>query len=513
MNTEPIENKSDNPLISIVIYNYDGRYLRQSLDSIFNQSVLQNFEVILIDNATCDGSVDVAMEFVSRYHRRITFQRNRKILGPEVNFWLCSRMAKGRYLATLTDDQAFLPEYVKHCVQTMATDPYAKFNMVYHDNDPELPLFTPVSPLFPRISEKPLVSILCYNYNYGRYLRESLESVFSQTYENIELCFSDNASTDDSWDIALEFARNYPDRMYMTRNRKNFGPEANFANCRRVSGGKYFVNFCSDDVLDLEYVERCVNILEANPNAGLALVNRAIIDENGLRTEEPPFYNQSCIIPGEEQAAVYMMAGVNPSVSQIMYRHASVDTRTATGGLLARYYGTRILDFNISLDFDIAYIKDPLLLHRVHSQSDTSQANAALLPVIGLYVLNHQLADIASVRNLTKVEGRLPQSLNKLARLGIRYSVRYLLAKDEQTALRYFHLAAAINPLVENDATWKQLREYWAAEAHRKTRIIEQLLSTVNLAARSISYDPPPGSIEIVDDNHAGATHGSRNKA
>ena len=344
---------------------------------------------------------------------------------------------------------------------------------------------------------RPLVSILCYNYNYGRYLGQCLESVFAQTYENIELCFSDNASTDDSWEIALEFARKYPEKMNLTRNRKNFGSDANFANCLRTMRGEYAVTFCSDDALEPEYVERCVNAMEAHPNAGLAIVNRAIIDEHGMRTEEPPFYNRSCIIPGEEQAAVYMMAGVNPSISQIMYRQAVVKGRAVVGGLVSRYYGTRILDFNISTDFDIAYIKEPLLLHRIHSQSDANHADANLLPVIGMYVLNHQFADIASLRNLTKVTDRLPQSLDKLAHLGIRYSVRSLLAKDEHTALRYFHLAMAINPQLAGEPAWKQIQEYWTADAQRKASILEQLGSSDNLASRSVSYDPPPGSAPI----------------
>jgi hypothetical protein len=349
----------------------------------------------------------------------------------------------------------------------------------------------------PSILGRPLVSILCYNYNYGRYLRQCLESIFAQTYENIELCFSDNASTDESWGIALEFARKYPKKMHIARNRKNFGPDSNFGNCRRNMQGKYYINFCSDDVLDPQYVERCVSALEAHPNAGLAIVNRAIIDEQGRRTEEPPFYNQSCIIPGEEQAAVYMMAGVNPSVSQIMYRQAIVDSRTATGGLATRYYGTRILDFNVSIDFDIAYIKEPLLLHRIHAQSDTNQADTSLLPIIGMYVLNHQFADIASVRKLSKVTDRLPQSVEKLARLAIRYSVRSLLGKDDETAKRYFYLAMAMHPQIAADPTWKQLQEYWAGDTALRASIIEHLRSSDNLAARSISYDPPPGSIPI----------------
>jgi glycosyltransferase involved in cell wall biosynthesis len=488
-------NNPNDPLISILIYDYDAQNLRKCLESIFNQDVLKNFELVLIDDASIDGSWDTALEFQRKYPGRITIQRNRRVLGPSLNLCYCKQMAKGTYCVTLTENQIFLPEYIRTCVQTMLSDPHAEFQQVFHREDPLVPL--------PCMLNKPLVSILCYNYNYGRYLRQCLESVFAQTYENIELCFSDNASTDESWGIALEFARKYAGKTHVTRNRRNFGSDDNLANCRRLMKGKYWIILCSDDALAPEYVESCVNALEANPNAGLAIVNRAIIDENSRRTEEPPFYNQSCIIPGEEQAAVYMMAGVNPSISQIMYRHPMAYRGAPVGSLVQRYYGTRLLDFNVSLDFDIAYITEPLLLHRIHSQSDTSQADANLLPVLGLYVLNHQFADIASVRNLTKVTGRLPASLDKLARLGIRYSVRSLLARDEQSALRYFHLAAAINPQVADDPAWRQLQEYWTADSSAKAGLLDHFGGTDNLAARTVSYEPPPGSIPISSDGRA----------
>jgi glycosyltransferase involved in cell wall biosynthesis len=497
MYSDPIQNDPNDPLISILVYNYDRQYLGQCLNNIFNQDILKNFEIVLIDDASNDGSWDTALEYLDQYPKRITVQRNRKVLGPLANFHISRSIAKGRFCTALMNDQAFLPGYISSCIKTMMSDPYARFYPVFRTEDPGVLVPLQSTLPLPGILGGPLVSILCYNYNYGRYLRQCLESVFAQTYENIELCFSDNGSTDDSWDIALEFARRYPGKMYITRNRQNFGPDANFANCRRNMQGEYFINFCSDDALEPEYVERCVNALVEHPDAGFAIVNRAIIDENGRRTEEPPFYNQSCIIPGEEQAAVYMMAGVNPSVSQIMYRNNICDSRAATGALVSRYYGTRILDFNISVDFDIAYIKEPLLLHRLHSQSDTNQADASLLPVMGLYVLNHQFADTASVRNLTKVTSRLPRSLDKLANLAVRYCVRSLLAKDEHTALRYFHLAMAINPQLADDPTWKQLQEYWTADAPRKSIILEAFGSSDNLAARSISYDAPPGSIPI----------------
>ncbi|MEI6826588.1 MAG: glycosyltransferase family 2 protein [Desulfuromonadales bacterium] len=502
MKTEPTLNEPTNPMVSILIYNYNGQYLRQCLESIFQQEALDNFEIILIDDATSDGSWETAREFAGLYPQFITIHRNKITLGHAPNLSNCLVMAKGEFCTILTGTVAFLPEYIADCVTAMISDHYARFALVSRANDSypypmskSVPLPMPF-PL-PSILKRPLVSILCYNYNYGRYLRQCLESVFAQTYENLELCFSDNASTDDSWAIALEFERKHPGKMSLTRNRKNFGPDANFANCFRTMGGKYFVNFCSDDVLAPEYVERCVSALEAYPNTGMAIVNRSVINENDIGTDEAPFYNQSCIIPGEEQAAVYMMAGVNPSVSQIMYRRDVVNGRTATGALVSRYYGTRIFDFNISTDFDVAYIKEPLLKHRIHSQSDTNKADSSLLPVIGLYVLNQQFADIASLRNLTKVTDRLPKSIDKLANLAVRYSVRSLLAQDERTAQRYFYLAMAMSPQLAEEPTWRQLQQYWAAEESRKSEILEEFRTSDNLAARTTSYEPPPGSTPI----------------
>ena len=61
------------------------------------------------------------------------------------------------------------------------------------------------------MSKDPLVSVIVYNYNYGRYLSECFfDSVICQTYQNIEILFSDNASTDDSWEIAQSYSQKFP---------------------------------------------------------------------------------------------------------------------------------------------------------------------------------------------------------------------------------------------------------------------------------------------------------------
>ena len=185
-------------------------------------------------------------------------------------------------------------------------------------------------------------------------------------------------------------------------------------------------------MLEPGYVEKCVSVLEANPNVGLAIVNRAVIDENGRWKKEALIYNQSCIIPGEEQAAVYMMAELS-SVSEIMYRN---DIARQKGSeqrpLVQDITKTPYLDFNISTDFRHIRPHKGFFVPLLHPFSERHKLGRLNMLVIGLYVLNHQFADIASLRNLTKVTGgsRFSAIHREAGSPGLYAAPRSLLAKD-----------------------------------------------------------------------------------
>jgi glycosyltransferase involved in cell wall biosynthesis len=496
---EPVSNDPQNPLLSVLIYNYYGECLRQCLDAIFKQSVLNNVEVIFIDNATSDDSWDIAVEYARKYDGLMTIKRNgrsgwnegpNKRGGDTHDLNHCRRMARGAYVVTLCKDDSFLPEYIAKCLASMEADPFVSFDRVTRKDRNYCE--------WPSVKGVPRVNVLIHNYNYGRYLRQCLDSIFAQTYPNINIIFSDNSSGDESWDIAVEYERRHPGSMIIIRNRRNFGPAANLENCYSNIEGKYFCILCSDDALMPDFVSDCVRALETNPDAGYAMTHRTIIDENGSRTEEPPFYNQSCIIQGPEQAAVYMMAAVNPSISQVMYSRAKAQHKLPAESLTSRWFAQRLLDFRLCCNYSMVYIQEPLLLHRVHSASDSSMVSASLLEAFGQFLLPHQFADMAlATGNMDKAAKRLPQALEKLSKLCLRYCVQLLSAKDERSAFRYFHLAIAIMPDINADPIFIKLDTYWVSEAPVRAKILESLVSTDNLTTRSVSYDPPPGSVPI----------------
>ncbi|MEM4134638.1 MAG: glycosyltransferase, partial [Candidatus Micrarchaeia archaeon] len=73
----------------------------------------------------------------------------------------------------------------------------------------------------------PLVSIGMPVYNGERFIRQALDSLLAQDYENFELIISDNASEDKTPEICLEYAAR-DKRIRYYRNEKNMGAAWNF---------------------------------------------------------------------------------------------------------------------------------------------------------------------------------------------------------------------------------------------------------------------------------------------
>ena len=76
----------------------------------------------------------------------------------------------------------------------------------------------------------PLVSVIIVTYNSSKFVLETLESVKNQSYENIELIVSDDASTDKTVDLCKEWIRKNKDRFAKAKlvtAEKNSGIPAN----------------------------------------------------------------------------------------------------------------------------------------------------------------------------------------------------------------------------------------------------------------------------------------------
>lgn len=93
------------------------------------------------------------------------------------------------------------------------------------------------------------VEILLATYNGEQYLREQLESLVNQDYENWMIRACDDASTDGTYTILKEYLENYPDKFILTKNKKGFGSaKKNFMNLIQNSSCDYVMCCDQDDV-------------------------------------------------------------------------------------------------------------------------------------------------------------------------------------------------------------------------------------------------------------------------
>lgn len=101
------------------------------------------------------------------------------------------------------------------------------------------------------------------SYNASSYIKEAILSVINQTYSNWELIVTDDCSTDNSYEIALELAKQ-DQRIQVYKNLKNSGTSVARNNGLDHAKGKYVTFLDSDDYLDPTYLEKQVRFLEEN---------------------------------------------------------------------------------------------------------------------------------------------------------------------------------------------------------------------------------------------------------
>lgn len=126
----------------------------------------------------------------------------------------------------------------------------------------------------------PSISIGLPVYNGELYLRVALDSIVAQTFSDFELIISDNASTDGTENICLEYAAR-DQRIRYHRNDANIGAAENFRRVFQLSSAKYFKWAGVDDYLAPIFLEKCKKILDEHPEVVLSCTKVNIIDGAG----------------------------------------------------------------------------------------------------------------------------------------------------------------------------------------------------------------------------------------
>lgn len=128
--------------------------------------------------------------------------------------------------------------------------------------------------------KQPRVSVLMPAYNVQQYIGEAIESILNQTYSNIELIVVNDASTDNTWDVVREYAKN-DKRMVIHRNKKNLKLSKTLNKCIMLATGEYLARMDADDISLPQRIGSQVAFLEIHHDVGVVGATIEIIDHQG----------------------------------------------------------------------------------------------------------------------------------------------------------------------------------------------------------------------------------------
>jgi glycosyltransferase involved in cell wall biosynthesis len=319
----------------------------------------------------------------------------------------------------------------------------------------------------------PKVSVIIPNYNHARYLRQRIQSVLDQTFQDFDLTYLDDASSDESNAIFAEFEPQ--PRIKAIYNDRNSGsPFKQWNKGIRATEGEYVWIAESDDVADPDFLATLVPMLDENPHVGIAYSQSCRIDCNNVVFEptlrqwvedlDTNRWEHDFVASGIIECQKYLVfKNTIPNASAVLIRRSVYESiGGAEESLLLT--GDWMTWIKMLLKSDIAFCARPLNSFRTHKSSVRSKTT------LNGVAICENISIQKSIENSVSIP---PETLLKIAEESIGEWVNLTFDRESTVGLRnhikFYHLAKTTVPYIEIVIV-KQLLYYLKNQSSRKIR-------------------------------------------
>jgi len=207
----------------------------------------------------------------------------------------------------------------------------------------------------------PLVSVIMNCLNGEKYLRESMDSIFAQTYTNWEIVFWDNASTDGTADIA----KTYGERVRYFRSEQTY-PLGKARNLAMMKARGDFIAFLdSDDIWFPLKLEKQIGLFE-NVHVGLVFTDAIYFNNRGKRKR---LYRNRKVPTGYVFPA--LLADYYLCLSTVVLSRRAVAQLSECFDERFEMIEEADLFRRIAYSWHCQYVPEPLVMYRVHAESSS----------------------------------------------------------------------------------------------------------------------------------------------
>ena len=225
--------------------------------------------------------------------------------------------------------------------------------------------------------QPPAVSVVVPSYNHAPFLARRLRSILDQTLDDLEILVLDDASTDESVEVARAFTSD-PRVRVVTATHNSGSPFVQWNRGVAATSGTLVWIAESDDDAEARLLETLVSRLEAHPTCGVAFAQSWSIDADGRThgtlaqwtdTVDQAHWRADYVNDGRDECRRYMaVANTMPSASAVVFRR---ETYLRAGGAPAsmRFAGDWMAWLRMLQVSDVAFVAEPLSRHRTHART------------------------------------------------------------------------------------------------------------------------------------------------
>ncbi|CAK8723029.1 hypothetical protein GMJAKD_12255 [Candidatus Electrothrix aarhusensis] len=175
------------------------------------------------------------------------------------------------------------------------------------------------------ISVAPKITCVIPTYQRAAFLYRAVSSVLVQTFQDVQVKVFDNASQDETENVVQQLANN-DSRVCYYRHEKNIGAILNFKAAVSSVTTKYFSILSDDDLLEKEFYEKALNVLEDNHDLMFVTLDTLVIDEkcNLVMTPKHPPNGVLTLYKDENRFDALHSDGI-PCWTGIVFRKEAVE--------------------------------------------------------------------------------------------------------------------------------------------------------------------------------------------
>jgi len=224
-------------------------------------------------------------------------------------------------------------------------------------------------------STKPLITVAIPTFNRARFLPTCLNSIFLQSYENIEILVCDNASSDETENIIAQCT---DPRLRVVRHFKNIGLFPNWNACVSNARGEYFVLLSDDDVIHPKFLDHCVALLRAGEDVSVIIGVSSEMNYGKYIEDTTTTSLGTGVHLGTEVLTEYFRNALPIHMCSVLIR---TETIRSCGGFDANhiFYGDAAVWLPILAKQRVGFIREPCGVYARHEGAVTNSMNMASL--------------------------------------------------------------------------------------------------------------------------------------